>query len=69
MSSDLPASDIEPYATLKEAACSLRLPYFKIQRAARAGLFPTYALLNARKLCKLSEVFAAIERSRTGGAQ
>jgi hypothetical protein len=57
----------EKLLTLKDAAARLGLPAFKIRRAARLGLFPTYTLLNARRLVRLSEVVAAIERSRTGG--
>jgi hypothetical protein len=57
----------EPFITLRSAAEQLGLPYFKLQRAARLGLFPTYSLFNKRKLCRLSEVVAAIERSHLGG--
>lgn len=57
----------EKFYTLKEAARLLGLPYFKLARAARLGLFPTYSLLNRRRLVRLSEVIAAIERSRAGG--
>jgi hypothetical protein len=59
----------EPYSTLKQAADLLGLPYFKLQRAGRRGLFPTYRLLNSRALVRLSEVVSAIERSRSGGSQ
>lgn len=62
-------SETEPLLTLKAAAGKLNLPVFKVTRAARHGLFPTYTLLNSRKLVRLSEVIAAIERSRTGGRQ
>jgi len=57
----------EKLLTLKAAAKKLNLPVFKITRAAKAGLFPTYTLLNKRKLVRLSEVIAAIEASRKGG--
>jgi hypothetical protein len=62
-------SDPEPEAflTLIAIANRLGLPVFKIRRAAKQGLFPTYSLLNGRKLARLSEVEAAIERSRSGG--
>jgi hypothetical protein len=52
---------------LVAAAERLGLPVFKIRRAAKLGLFPTYSILNGRKLVRLSEVVAAIERSRSGG--
>lgn len=58
---------IEPLLTLKDIAARLGLPAFKVTRAAKLGLFPTYALFNQRKLARLSEVIAAIESSRTGG--
>lgn len=59
----------EKLFTLREIANQLNLPYFKLQRAARARLFPTYTLYNARRLARLSEVVAAIEQSRQGGDQ
>jgi len=58
----------EPLLTLKDIATSLGLPTFKVTRAAKLGIFPTYFLLNKRKLARLSEVIAAIERSKIGGA-
>jgi hypothetical protein len=57
----------EPLSTLKAAAEKLELPVFKLTRAAKLGIFPTYTLLNNRKLVRLSEIIAAIERSRSGG--
>lgn len=60
-------AETEPLLTIKETADSLGLPYFKIQRAARAGLFPTYKIYNSRRLVRLSEVIAIIEASRQGG--
>jgi hypothetical protein len=56
----------EPLLTLKAAAEKLGLPPFKVTRAAKVGIFPTYTLFNTRKLVRLSEVIAAIERSKTG---
>jgi hypothetical protein len=58
---------VEPLLTYRAAAEALRVPYFKIQRAARKGFFPVYHLLNRRPLVRLSEVIAAIERTRQGG--
>ena len=57
------------YLTLKQAASELNLPYFKIQRAARQGLFPTHKLLISRPLVRIAEIKAAIEASRSGGAK
>lgn len=45
---------------------STRFAAFKLRRAAKRGLFPTYSILNGRKLVRLSEIVAAIERARTG---
>jgi hypothetical protein len=61
------STNFEPLLTLQEAANRLGLRQFKITRAAKAGLFPTYSLFNKRKLVRLSEVIAAIETSRQGG--
>lgn len=60
--------ELEPLMTLKDAASALGLPYFKIQRAARAGLIPTYFVYNGRRLVRLSEVLAVINFSRSGGS-
>ena len=57
----------EPLLTLKDVATRLGLPTFKVTRAAKLGIFPTYFLLNKRRLARLSEVVVAIERSRMGG--
>lgn len=53
-----PDTGFEPLVTFKEAAEQLGLPYFKIQRAARAGLIPTYSLLNSRRYVRVSELIA-----------
>ncbi|MEZ0214623.1 MAG: helix-turn-helix domain-containing protein [Xanthobacteraceae bacterium] len=47
---------MEPLLTYQEAASKLGLPYFKIQRAARQGLLPTYRLLNGRRYVKVSDI-------------
>lgn len=62
------STDYEPLVSLKYAAESLGLPYFKIQRAARDGLIPTYFVYNSRRLVRLSEVIAVINGTRQGGA-
>ena len=48
--------ELEQLRTFKDAADSLGIPYFKIQRAARQGLIPTYSLLNSRKYVKLCDI-------------
>jgi hypothetical protein len=66
---DRAAVPAEPFLTYQAAADVLDLPLFKIRRAAKAGLFPTYSLLNKRKLVRLSEIVTAIERSSKESAQ
>ena len=63
----LQTPSFEPLVTLKHAARSLGLPYFKVQRAAHAGLIPTYSVYNSRRLVRLSEVIAVINGTRQGG--
>jgi hypothetical protein len=65
----LHAHTTERLLTLKQAAEALGLPYFKVQRAAKAGLFNTYTFYNKRPLVRLSEVIRVIESSKRGGAQ
>jgi hypothetical protein len=57
----------EKLMTLKAAAEALGLPTWKLGRAAKLGVFPTYSVLNSRRLVKLGEVIAAIEASQGGG--
>jgi hypothetical protein len=61
------ASTPEKLVPVKDAAEALGLPTWKLRRAAKQGAFPTYTLLNSRRLVRLSEVIAAIEASRQGG--
>jgi hypothetical protein len=58
----------EKLTTVKKAADTLGLPPWKLRRAAKAGAFPTYTVLNSRRLVRLSEVIAAIEASKKGGS-
>jgi len=48
--------DLDQLRTYRDAAAVLRLPYFKIQRAARAGIIPTYSILNGRRYVKLRDI-------------
>ena len=50
------SAEIERLLTYHEAANKLGIPYFKIQRAARQGLLPTYRLLNGRRYVKVSDI-------------
>jgi hypothetical protein len=58
---------VEPLRTIASISKELNLPTWKLSRAAAQGVFPTYRLLNSRRLVKLSEVLAAVEASRRGG--
>ena len=58
MNSHLPE---RPY-TIKEAAALFGMPTWKIRRAVKDGLIPSYTLLNRRKLVQLSEIDAALKR-------
>ena len=57
------------YLTLKQAAAELSLPYFKLQRAAKRELFPTYRIFNSRPLVRIADIKRAIDSSRQGGAE
>ena len=60
---------LQQFRTVKDVAKILHLPTWKISRAVRAGIIPSYSLLNGRRLIRINEVLAVLERSREGGAQ
>lgn len=53
---DQTIDDLDKLRTFKDAAAKLSVPYFKVQRAARAGIIPTYSLLNSRRYVKLRDI-------------
>jgi hypothetical protein len=55
---DQPIDDLDKLRTFQDAAAKLSVPYFKVQRAARAGVIPTYSLFNSRKYVKLRDILA-----------
>ena len=59
-----PLGHIGGLLTFQEAAAALGLPYFKVQRAAKNGMIPTYSLFNARKYVKLCDIAAAMSAER-----
>jgi hypothetical protein len=59
----------EPLYVIKDAAKLLHLPIWKLSRAVRAGIVPSYRFLNGRRLVRITEVLAVVERSREGGAK
>jgi hypothetical protein len=52
---------LEKLITVQEAAEAIGFPVWKLRRAVKAGLIPSYSLLNSRRYVKLSEVAAAIQ--------
>jgi hypothetical protein len=61
-------ANTEKPLTLKQLAADLGLPYWKIQRAAKANQFPTYRFFNKRQMAFKSEVIALV-MSRRGESQ
>jgi hypothetical protein len=57
----------ERYLTIKDAAVTLGIHEWKLQRAVKAGLVSTFTFYNGRQYVRLSEVIAIIEASRRGG--
>lgn len=47
---------VDRLLTLKQAAELTGLPYFKIQRAVKNGMLPSYKLFNNRKYVKLRDI-------------
>lgn len=64
---ETPTERFEPLVTLRAAAEDLGLPAYKLYRAAKSGMIPTYWFYNGRRLVRLSEVAAIINASRSGG--
>lgn len=62
-------SKAEPLRTVKQAAAELGIPYFKLARAVKEGLVPSYTLYNSRRLVRVSEIVAVIEATRDGGSR
>jgi predicted site-specific integrase-resolvase len=56
----------EQYVTLKQAAQLLGIPYYKLQRAAKAGLIKTYTFYNSRLYVLISEIRKEIAFSSSG---
>ena len=50
-------------STIQEAAQLLNLHTWKMRRAVKTGLIPSYTLLNSRRLVRLSEVLVVINAS------
>jgi hypothetical protein len=61
-------ADVEPLIPINAAAIALGLHTWKLRRAIKAGLVPSYRVFNSRRLVRLSEVIAVIDASRQGGS-
>jgi hypothetical protein len=59
----------EPPVTLAQAAEQLQLPLWKLRRAAKANVFPTYYLHDSKALCFVDDIHSAILRSRKEGGE
>ena len=57
--------EVEHNLTMKQAAYKVGIPYWKIQRAAKSGLLPTYQLLNSRRYVRISDIERVLTASRT----
>ena len=57
------------FYSMKEVAERLGVPLWKVRRAAKSGLLPTYTFYDQKKYLLLAEVEAIILRSRDGGAR
>jgi predicted site-specific integrase-resolvase len=56
--------ETEPFRTYKEAAGILNVPYYKVQRGAKRGLFPVHRLYNGRPLVLVSEIQQAMKKNK-----
>ena len=53
---DSSSNELDQLRTFRDAADKLGIPYFKVQRAAKRGLIPTYSILNARRYVTLRDI-------------
>lgn len=59
----------EPLLTINEACGLFNLKPHVLRRAIKAGSIPSYRLGNGRIRLRASDISAAIEASRSGGAK
>jgi hypothetical protein len=60
--------EIETYLSIPQASERLGVPQYALRAAAKNGLFPLYRPFSNRWAVKISEVEAAIARTRAGAA-
>jgi hypothetical protein len=68
LGNEKPAATLEQLLTLKDVSTALNVPLFAIRRAAKSGAFPVYRIGNGRARVRISEIVAAVEASKKGGA-
>jgi hypothetical protein len=61
--------DDRQFVAMKRAAYELGIHYWKLQRAVKQGLVPSYAPFNSRRLVRISDLLSYIESTKSGGAQ
>lgn len=54
---------LDKMRTFKEASEILNIKYYKIQRAARDKIVPTYSLYNGRKYVKVRDILGILSQS------
>ena len=60
---------VEKLTTIKAAAKAVGCHVWALRRAVNRGDVPSYSGFNSRRLVRVSEVLAAIEASKRGGAR
>ena len=55
-------SSVEKLYTFQKAAAALNIHTWKIRRAVKRGLVPSYTLLNSRRLVRISDIEAALAK-------
>jgi hypothetical protein len=65
----VPIPEAEQLFTMKDAAATLGLHYWWLQQAVLREDIPHYTPFNSKKLVKLSDIMAFIERAKKGGAR
>lgn len=58
----------ESYYTIAEAAKMLGIHAWALRRAINRGIIPAYTPFNKRRLVRLTEIVAAIDAAKLGGA-
>jgi len=57
------------FVTIRQASELIVIPYWKLQRAAKAGVLKTYTFLNSRRLVSVAELIELVKEGQNGGAK